>query len=164
MGTQETLDFIANNPKVYYTPYEYVNDIRNIAANDNMISINTSLSIDLTGQMCSESIGFRQFSGSGGQVDYIRGATLSKGGKSFIAVSSVANTKNGPVSKICLSLAAGSTITTLRAEVMNIATEYGCVNLQYCDIPTRAKKLISIAHPDFRDELTFEAKKNGLIY
>lgn len=164
LGTKDTLDFIENNPKVYYTPYEYVNDIRNIAANDQMISINTSLSIDLTGQLCSESIGFRQFSGSGGQVDYIRGATLSKNGKSFIAVSSVANTKNGPISKICLHLAEGSTVTTLRAEVMYIATEYGCVNLQYCDIPTRAKKLISIAHPDFRDELTFEAKKNGLIY
>lgn len=164
LGTKDTLDFIENNPKVYYTPYEYVNDIRNIASNDNMISINTSLSIDLTGQLCSESIGFRQFSGSGGQVDYIRGATLSKNGKSFIAVSSVANTKNGPVSKICVNLAKGSTVTTLRAEVMYIVTEYGCVNLQYCDLPTRAKKLISIAHPDFRDELTFEAKKNSLIY
>lgn len=163
-NTEQTNKFINNNPKVYFTPYHYVNDIRNIAANDNMISINTSLSIDLMGQLCSESIGYRQYSGSGGQVDYIRGATLSKGGKSFIAVSSVANTKNGPVSKICLSLAEGSTVTTLRAETMYVVTEYGCVNLQFCDIPTRAKKLISIAHPDFRDELTFEAKKKGLIY
>lgn len=163
-NTAQTNSFIENNPKVYFTPYHYVNDIRNIAANDNMISINTSLSIDLTGQLCSESIGFRQFSGSGGQVDYIRGATLSKGGKSFIAVSSVANTKNGPVSKICLDLLPGSVVTTLRAETMYVVTEYGCVNLQFCDIPTRAKRLISIAHPDFRDELTFEAKKHGLLY
>lgn len=164
MATRETLDYIDKNPRVYYEPYQYVNDVKNIAANDNMISINTGLSMDLTGQLCSESIGFRQFSGSGGQVDYIRGATLSKGGKSFIAMSSVANTKNGPVSKICLSLAPGSIVTTLRAEIMYVVTEYGCVNLRFCDIPTRAKRLISIAHPDFRDELTFEAKKNGLIY
>ncbi len=92
-NTAQTNSFINENPKVYFTPYHFVNDIRNIAANDNMISINTSISIDLTGQLCSESIGYRQFSGSGGQVDYIRGATLSKGGKSFIAVSSMANTK-----------------------------------------------------------------------
>ncbi len=163
-NTAQTNSFIADNPKVYFTPYHFVNDVRNIAANDNMISINTSLSIDLTGQLCSESIGFRQYSGSGGQVDYIRGATLSKGGKSFIAVSSVANTKEGPVSKICLSLAPGSVVTTLRAETMYVVTEYGCVNLQFCDIPTRVKRLISIAHPDFRDELTFEAKKYGLLY
>ena len=163
-NTEQTNSFIANNPKVYFTPYSFVNDIRNLAANDNMISINTSLSIDLTGQLCSESIGFRQFSGSGGQVDYVRGATLSKGGKSFIAVSSVAETKQGRVSRICLSLAPGSVVTTLRAETMYVVTEYGCVNLQFCDIPTRAKRLISIAHPDFREELTFEAKKNGLIY
>jgi len=160
-NTEQSRNFIANNPKVYFEPYHVVNDIRNIAANDNMISINTTLSVDLTGQLCSESIGLRQYSGSGGQVDYIRGATLSNGGKSFIAISSVANTKDGPVSKICLSLAPGSTVTTLRAETMYIVTEYGCVNLQFCDIPTRAKKLISIAHPDFREELMFQAKKNG---
>ncbi len=163
-NTEMSRSFINNNPNVYFESYHIVNDIRNIAANDNMMSINTSLSIDLTGQLCSESIGLRQYSGSGGQVDYVRGATLSKGGKSFIAISSVANTKNGPISKICLSLAPGSTVTSLRAETMYVVTEYGCVNLQFCDIPTRAKRLISIAHPDFRDELTFEAKKNGLIY
>ncbi len=163
-NTEASRKFIDKNPKVFFEPYHVVNNIQSIAANDNMISINTSLSIDLTGQLCSESIGLRQYSGSGGQVDYIRGATLSKGGKSFIAVSSVANTKNGPVSKICLSLAPGSVVTTLRAETMYVVTEYGCVNLQFCDIPTRAKKLISIAHPDFRDELTFEARKNGLLY
>ncbi|MCD8036859.1 MAG: 4-hydroxybutyrate--acetyl-CoA CoA transferase [Clostridiales bacterium] len=163
-NTEASNKFIDKNPKVFFEPYHVVNNIQSIASNDNMVSINTSLSIDLTGQVCSESIGMRQYSGSGGQVDYIRGATLSKGGKSFIAVSSVANTKNGPVSKICLSLAPGSIVTTLRAEVMYIVTEYGCVNLQFCDVPTRAKRLISIAHPDFRDELTFEAKKNGLLY
>lgn len=163
-NTAVSNEFINENPKVFFEPYHVVNGIQNIAANDNMMSINTALSVDLTGQLCSESIGMKQYSGSGGQVDYIRGATLSKGGKSFIAMSSVANTKNGPVSKICLSLAPGSIVTSLRAEVMYVVTEYGCVNLQFCDVPTRAKKLISIAHPDFRDELTFEAKKHGLIY
>lgn len=164
LGTKEQYNFLANNPKVYFTPYEYVNDIQNIMANDNMISVNNALSIDLTGQVCAESVGYRQYSGSGGQMDYIRGATLSKGGKSFIAVSSVAKTKDGPKSRIVLTLDPGSVVTSLRAEVQYIVTEYGCVNLQYCDIPTRAKRLISIAHPDFRDELTYEAKKVGYLY
>ena len=164
LGTQEQYDYLANNPKVYFTPYEYVNNIEHIMANDNMISVNNALSIDLTGQVCAESIGFRQYSGSGGQVDYIRGATMSKGGKSFIAVNSVASTSEGLKSRIVLSLAPGSVVTSLRAEVQYIVTEYGCINLQHCDIPTRAKRLISIAHPDFRDELTYEAKKVGFLY
>lgn len=164
LGTKEQYDYLACNPKVYFTPYEYVNDIRNIMANDNMISVNNALSIDLTGQVCAESIGFQHYSGSGGQMDYIRGATLSKGGKSFIAVSSVANTKEGPKSRIVLNLEPGSVVTSLRAEVQYIVTEYGCVNLQYCDIPTRAKRLISITHPDFREELTYQAKKVGYLY
>ena len=163
-NTKKSCDFINRNPKVYFEPYHVINNINNIAANDNLMSINTSLAIDLTGQLCSESIGMRQYSASGGQVDYVRGATLSKGGKSFIAMPSVANTKNGPVSKISLTLPEGSIVTTLRTDVMYVVTEYGCVNLKFCDIPTRAKKLISIAHPDFRDELTFEAKKHGFIY
>jgi len=164
LGTQAQYDYLAKNPKVYFTPYEYVNDIRNIMANDNMMSINNALAIDLAGQVSSESIGHRHYSGSGGQVDYIRGATLSKGGKSFIAVSSVAKTPEGPKSRIMLNLEPGTTVTSLRAEVQYIVTEYGCVNLQFCDIPTRAKRLISIAHPDFREELTHEAKKAGLLY
>lgn len=164
LGTKEQYEFLTNNPKVYFTPYEYVNNVQNIMANDNMISINNAMSIDLTGQVCAESIGFRQYSGTGGQVDYIRGATQSKGGKSFIAVSSVAKTRDGPKSRIVLTLEPGSTVTSLRAEVQHIVTEYGCVNLQFCDIPTRVKRLISIAHPDFRDELTYQAKKVGYLY
>ena len=163
-NTPLTNSFINKNPKVYFTPYSFVNDINNISANDNLISINTALSVDLMGQVASESIGFNQYSASGGQVDFVRGATLSNGGKSFIAIPSVANTKNGPVSKISLTLSPGTTVTTLRAEVMYIVTEYGCVNLQFVPIDERAKRLISIAHPDFRDELTFEAKKSGLIF
>lgn len=164
LGPQKEYDYIDRNPHVYFTPYDFVNDVANIAANDNMMSINNALSIDLVGQVCSESIGFRHYSGSGGQVDYIRGATLSKGGQSFIAVSSVAKTKQGDKSRIVLNLEPGSIVTSLRAEVQNIVTEYGCVSLEFCDIPTRAKRLISIAHPDFREELTFNAKKHGLLY
>jgi len=164
LGTKEQYNYITNNPKVFFTPYDYVNNIQNIMANDNMISINNAMSVDLTGQVCAESIGYRQYSGTGGQMDFVRGATHSKGGKSFIAISSVAKTKDGNKSRIVLSLEPGSVVTTLRAEVQYIVTEYGCVNLQFCDIPTRAKLLISIAHPDFRDELYYQAQKVGYIY
>jgi len=164
LGSKEQYAFLENNPKVFFTPYEFVNDIQNIIANDNMISINNALSVDLTGQVCAESIGFRQYSGSGGQMDYIRGTTRSKGGKSFIAFPSTVETKDGPRSRIVLNLEPGSVVTSLRAEVQYMVTEYGCVNLQFCDIPTRAKRLISIAHPDFRDELTYQAKKVGYLY
>ncbi|MCL2368623.1 MAG: hypothetical protein FWC72_06475 [Oscillospiraceae bacterium] len=164
LGTKAQYDYLANNPKVYFTPYEYVNDIQNIMANDNMISINNALAVDLTGQVCAESIGFRQYSGSGGQVDYIRGATRSKGGKSFLAFPSTVETRAGKRSRIVLSLEPGSVVTSLRAEVQYMVTEYGCVNLQFCDIPTRAKRLISIAHPEFREALTHEAKEAGYIY
>lgn len=164
LGTAEQYKYLTDNPDVYFVPFEDVIDINNIRANDNMISINTALAIDLTGQICAESIGHQQYSGTGGQVDFIRGANLSKGGMSFIAVSSVAATKQGPKSRFVLDLAPGSVVTTPRTEVQHVVTEYGCVNLQYCDIPTRARRLISIAHPDFRDELAFQAKKAGYLY
>ena len=163
-GTKEQYDYLTRNPQVYFAPYEFVNDINNIMANDDLISINNAMAVDLTGQVSAESIGYRQYSGTGGQMDYIRGATRSKGGKSFIAISSVVNSKEGPKSRIVLSFEPGSAVTSLRSEVQHFVTEYGCVNIQYCDIPTRAKKLISIAHPDFRDELTYQAKKAGFIY
>lgn len=164
LGTTGQYNYITNNPDVYFIPFEDVINIHNISANDNMISINTAISIDLTGQVCAESIGHQQYSGTGGQVDFIRGANLSKGGKSFIAVSSIAKTKQGPKSRFVRDLAPGSVVTTPRTEVQHIVSEYGCVNLQYCDIPTRAKRLISIAHPDFREELAFQAKKAGYLY
>ena len=109
-------------------------------------------------------MGTRQFSGVGGQVDFIRGATLAKNGKAIIAMTSTTKTKNGVVSKIVPTLMAGSVVTSLRTDVQYFVTEYGCVNLMYCDIPERCRRLISIAHPDFRDELTHEAKKLGYLY
>lgn len=164
VGTQRLYDFVERNPEVRFTPYEYVNDLDVIRANDHMVSVNAAISVDLTGQVCAESFGSRQYSGSGGQADYVRGAAASKGGLSFIALTSVANTSAGPVSKIVAQLAPGSAVTTLRNDVHLVCTEHGCVDLRYCDIPTRVKRLVSIAHPDFRDELSHEARRLGLLY
>jgi acyl-CoA hydrolase len=163
-GQQYLYDFIDHNPGMLFTPYSHVNNPDFIRLNDNMISVNSAVSVDLTGQVCAESIGTRQYSGTGGQVDFIRGATLSKNGKAIIAMTSTTKTKNGIVSKIAPTLTPGSVVTSLRTDVQYFVTEYGCVNLMYCDIPERTRRLISIAHPDFRDELTFEAKKMGYLY
>ena len=162
-GTQRLYDYINENPEVYYTSYNVVTNPYEIAKNDNLMSINTAVSIDLTGQVCAESIGPRQYSASGGQFNYVQGAKMAKGGKSFIAVTSLAHTKKGDVSKIVPMLAQGSAITSLRNEVQYIVTEYGVADLRWADIDTRAKRLIEIAHPDFRDELRFEAKRLGMI-
>lgn len=164
LGNKELYDFVNNNKDLYFASYELTNNVFNIMKNDNMISINTAMSVDLTGQVCSENIGFKHFSGTGGQVDYIRGAVHSKGGKSFLAISSTVSTKEGLTSRIVLDFPPGGATTALRSDVQYIVTEHGCVNLFGEDLPTRAKKLISIADPAFRDKLTFDAKKNGLLY
>ena len=163
-GSKRLYDFINQNPEVYFTSYETVCNPECIAKNDNLMSLNTAVSIDLTGQVCAESIGPRQYSASGGQMNFVQGVKNSKGGMSFIAVTSVAHTKKGDVSKIVPMLAQGSAITSLRNDVQYIATEYGVADLRWADVPTRAKRLISIAHPDFRDELAFEAKKMGILF
>lgn len=157
-------DFIDKNPEVVFAPYTEVCNPARIALNDGIISINTAISIDLTGQICAESIGPRQYSASGGQLNYVQGAKYSNGGESYICVTSVAHTKKGDVSKITPMLAQGSAITTPRNDVGCIVTEYGVAELRYADIPERCKRLIAIAHPDFRDELTYEAKKLGYLY
>ena len=163
-GTQRLYDFINENPAMYYCSYETVCDPVTIAKNDNLVSVNTAVSIDLTGQVCAESIGARQYSASGGQFDFVRGVKHAKNGRGFIAVTSVANTKKGPVSKIVPTLAPGSAVTSLRNDLQYVVTEYGVADLRWADIPTRAHRLIKIAHPDFRDELTFEAKRLGFLY
>lgn len=162
-GSQRLYDFINENPEVRFCSYNTVCDPATIAKNDNLVSINTAVSIDLTGQVCAESIGPRQYSASGGQCDFVRGVKHSKGGRGFIAVTSVAHTKKGPVSKIVPMLAPGSAVTSLRNDLHYVATEYGIADLRWADLETRAKRLIAIAHPDFRDELAHEAKKRGLI-
>ncbi len=163
-GTQRLYDFIDKNPDMYYCSYNIVCNPIYIARNDNLVSVNTAVSIDLTGQVCAESIGSHQYSGSGGQFDFVHGVKLAKNGRGFIAIASIAHTKNGPVSKIVPALAQGSAVTSLRNDLHYVVTEYGIADLRWADIPTRAQRLIAIAHPDFRDELTYEAKRLGFLY
>ena len=164
IGSKRMYDFMDHNDSFQTRPFAWVNDPRIIAQNDNVVSINGALQLDLMGQVCAESIGQQQYSGTGGQVDFIRGAHWSRGGMSFIALPSVRMDKAGNMfSKISLTLPVGSAVTTLRADVHYVVTEYGCVDLRNEPLEIRAKKLISIAHPDFRDNLTAEAKRAGLI-
>lgn len=156
-GTQELYDYINNNPRVEIHPCVYVNDPFVIAQNDNMVSINTALEIDLTGQICSESIGTRQFSGSGGATDFAYGAYHSKGGRGIIAVSST--TKNGTVSRIQPTLNKGAIVSISRNIVDYVITEYGIAHLRDHSIRDRVEQLIAIAHPKFQDELRWQAKK-----
>ncbi len=163
-GTRRLYDFVNENPMVEMHGCGFVNDPYVIAQNDNMISVNATLQIDLTGQCASEAIGPVQFASTGGQLDFVQGAWLSKGGKSFICLESTFVDKNGErKSKIVPQLYPGSFITTPRTEVHWVVTEYGAVLLKGQSIRTRVKNLISIAHPDFRDELMFEAKKMGYL-
>ena len=160
-GSKAINDYIDDNPAIEILPVDYVNNPEVICQNDNMISINAALEVDLFGQVCAESIGTKIMSGSGGQVDYVRGAGQSKGGKSFIAFSSTA--KGGTISKIKPILTPGAVVTTSKNDVDYIVTEYGLAHLRGQTLSSRVKQLIAIAHPDFRDELTFEAKKRGIL-
>ncbi len=160
-GSQRIYDYINDNPCFEILPVDYVNDPNVICQNDNMISINAALEVDLFGQVCAESVGTKHMSGSGGQIDYVRGACQSKGGKSFIAFSSTA--KGGTISKIKSILTPGAIVTTSKNDVDYIVTEYGIAHLRGESLGSRARQLIAIAHPDFRDELTFEAKKRGIL-
>lgn len=164
-GSPELYQYLDHNEQVYFGPFSFVNNPINIAKNDNMISVNTVVSIDLTGQVCSESIGRRQYSGVGGQGDYVRGAQLARGGKSFLAFKSTVGTDRdgAPVSRIVSAFQAGDIISTPRCDVQYVVTEYGCVNLKLLTMRDRAKALISLAHPDCRSQLTAEAKKAGLL-
>jgi len=163
IGSKELYDFIDNNPVCEFSPIAEINSVFNIAKNDNFVSVNNILNADLTGQCASESIGFQQISGTGGQLDFVRGAGLSKGGMSFLTMPSLRETKNGPASRIVSSFLPGTVITTPRSDVHYIVTEYGIANLRMRSIPERVKAMIGIAHPDFRDQLTKEAVENGLL-
>lgn len=164
LGTQRLYDFIHNNPAVAMMRGSWVNNAWVIAHNKKQISINTTLEVDLAGQVCSESIGPKQFSGTGGQAETAIGAQMSEGGKSFIALYSTADVKQPDgtrktVSKIVPTLTPGAVVTLHRANVDYVVTEYGVVRLKGAPINERAKLLISIAHPDFRDSLLAEADK-----
>lgn len=164
-GTKELYEFLDHNEQMYFGPFPVINNPLNIARNDNMISINTAVSMDLMGQVASESIGLRQYSGTGGQADYVRGAQLSKGGKSFLAIKSTVGTDQdgGPISRIVPVLSEGSIITTTRSDVQYVCTEYGCVNLKILSMRDRVRAMISLAHPDCRPHLTAEAKRLNLL-
>jgi 4-hydroxybutyrate CoA-transferase len=151
MGTKRLYDFIDNNPSVELYPVDYVNNPMVIAKNNKMVSINSCIEVDMMGQVSSESIGLRQFSGTGGQVDYVRGASMAEGGKSIIAMPSTA--KGGKASRIVPVLKSGSAVTTSRNDVHYIVTEYGIADLRGKTLKDRAMALINIAHPDFREDL-----------
>ena len=162
-GTQKLYDFLNENPECMSAPVDYTNDIRQISALDNFISINNAVDIDLYGQVNAESAGTKQISGAGGQLDFVLGAYLSKGGKSFICMSSTFTTKDGTVkSRIRPTLADGSIVTDTRANVHYFVTEYGIVNLKGLSVWQKAEAIISVAHPDFRDELIKEAEKMNI--
>lgn len=163
-GSKGLHRFMDHNPMCEAKPFAYVNNVNNIAKNDNMVAINSCLQVDIFGQCSAESIGFNQFSATGGQPDFIRGAAMSKGGRSFIALKSTAETKNGVISKIVLGHEPGTIITTPRYDVDYLVTEYGIVNLKNKGIQDKVRAVISIAHPDYRDELLFNAKKLGVIW
>ena len=158
-GTQKMYDYIDQNPALMSAPVDYTNDIRSIAALDNFISINNAVDIDLFGQVNAESAGTKHISGAGGQLDFVLGAYLSKGGKSFICCSSSFTTKDGELkSRIVPTLTPGSIVTDTRANTHYVVTEYGMVCLKGLSTWERTEKLISIAHPNFRDQLIKDAE------
>ncbi len=151
MGSKKLYDFVDNNPDVLMMTVDYVNDPVVVARQNKMVSINSCLQVDFNGQVNSESMGIKQFSGIGGQLDYVRGASMCPNGKSILAMPSTA--KHGTISRIVPVFEAGTTVTTTRTDVHYIVTEYGIANLRGKSLRERAKLLINIAHPDFRDEL-----------
>ena len=160
-GTQKLYDFLDGNPACMSAPVDYTNDIRSISSLDNFISINNAVDIDLFGQVNAESAGIKNISGAGGQLDFVLGAYLSHGGKSFICMSSsFMDKKTGQLqSRIRPTLANGSIVTDTRANVHYFVTEYGMVNLKGLSTWQKAEALISVAHPDFREQLIQEAEK-----
>ena len=162
-GSQRVYDFLDDNRMCMAAPVSYVNDIRTIASIDNFMSINNAVDIDLYGQVSSETSGIRHISGAGGQQDFVLGAYLSNGGKSFICLSSTFKKKDGTLaSRIRPTLVEGSIVTDTRVNTMYVVTEYGCVNLKGLSSWERAEALISIAHPDFREELIQAAQKQKI--
>jgi 4-hydroxybutyrate CoA-transferase len=161
MGTKKLYDFVNNNPDVELHPVDYINDPYIIGQHEKMVSINSALQVDLMGQVNAEMIGSRQFSGVGGQVDFIRGASRSLNGKSIIALPATA--AGGKISRISCELDKGAAVTTSRNDVHYVVTEYGVAELRGKSLRERAQALIAISHPDFRDKLTAEAIEKGLM-
>ena len=162
IASKVCFDYINNNPFVEFRTTKFVNDPFTIARNDNMVSINSAIQVDLTGQVCADSMGHKIFSGFGGQVDFIRGAARSRNGRPIIALPSTA--KNGQISRIVDTLSLGAGVTTSRGDVHYVITEYGIADLHGKTVRERAKALINIAHPKFRDELEQKAKEYKYIW
>lgn len=164
LGSKKLYDFIHENPLVEMYSTRFVNDPYIIGKNDKMISVNGTLEVDLTGQCASESISFRQYTGTGGQLDFVQGAWRSRGGKSFLALYSTYTDREGQLrSKIVPTSSNGIFTTVSRTDVQYVVTEYGVANLKGQNLRTRVKELVGIAHPDFREWLLFEAKRLNFI-
>ena len=161
-GTDTLYEWVHENPGVISYPLEYVNSPEIIAKIDNMISINSCISTDLYGQVCAESSGTRQISGTGGQLDFLTGAAMSKGGKAFICMPSVFREKDGTLESNIKPIFQGDIVTSPRSQLYYLVTEYGAVNLVGRSTWERAEMIISIAHPDFRDELIKDAEKQNI--
>jgi acyl-CoA hydrolase/GNAT superfamily N-acetyltransferase len=161
-GTKRLYEFMHHNPMLSFQPTDYINDPQNIAKQFLMVAVNSALQIDLTGQVCSDSIGTQFYSGIGGQVDFIRGASMCPGGKPIIAVRSTA--KNGTISRIVATLDEGAGVVTSRGDVHYVVTEYGIADLHGRNIRERANALLAVAHPDFRAELLAAAKNRHYIF
>jgi itaconate CoA-transferase len=161
MGTQRLYDFIHDNPSIESYPVSHTNDPAVVAQNDNFISINSILEVDLTGQCNAESLDGEQYSGTGGQVDFVRGAFSARGGKSFLAFYATA--QNGQVSRIVPRLEPGAVVTTSRMDVEYLVTEYGITNLKGQSVRERALSIIDLAHPRFRDDLLRAAQQHRLL-
>ncbi len=160
MGSEKLYKFVDNNPLIELHPSDYTNDPFIIAQNEKMVAINSAIQVDITGQVCADSMGTMQFSGIGGQVDFIRGAARSENGKAIIALPSTA--RKGKVSRIVPKLDPGAGVVTSRGDVHWVATEFGTVNLHGKSMKQRAKDLIDISHPDFKEELEKEARERKL--
>ncbi len=164
LGSKKMYDFLDNNDTCVSIPVDVTNLPDNISANDRVVSINNCLQVDLSGQVASESSGYRHISGTGGQLQFVRGAVASKEGQSFMCLSSRFCDKNGKgISRIVPGLSPGTVVTTPRTDVMYVVTEYGIVNLKGKSVTERALALISIAHPDDREELHKQACENGIL-
>lgn len=161
LGTTRLYDFVNDNPLIEMRSVAYTNDPANIGKNDNMCAINAAVEVDLLGQCASETMGTYFWSGTGGQADFSHGVNISKGGMGFITIPSTA--KSGAVSRIVATLQPGAVVTTSKNSVDHVVTEYGVARLRGMNMSERAKALIAIAHPDFREELLHEAKKRNLI-
>lgn len=163
MGTKEMFEYMDHNPALYGGTFPFVNDPRNIGKNKRMISINTAMAVDLYGSVSAECMGGKQYSGVGGQIDYVKGAQWSEGGKSIIAMTSCYCRNGKRQSRIVVDFPQGTAVTTPRSEVQYVATEYGMINLRELSFEDRVRGMIQLAHPDFREELLEQAREKHML-